>query len=269
MSRSFQILLLCLCLSATCYAEGAIDAATKIDLASRITGYVNEMNSLGENLSNLRPDQLQGVSRYARILDARWNGFYQGEVAFIAEDEELLGLVADYEQARAATLDSLNTRKVRIEKTTEFVKAEKVILSKAPNYRNLRDKAFKLSLTKQTAPLLEQMKAKEQLDFAEIEAAYRTAGEAASMNPKLKGRMNAVQEKYLEIKGCSDEIQGMEFVPFVDRIKNYVMSLAAVSIIMMFGVFISNYIKTAKTAKESAKKMEEVLHQNDQNIPTI
>ncbi len=242
---------------------------SKMELNTRIERYIEDMVSLGTHLNSLKSDQLKNVNRSVNVLDAQWNEFYLQNADIITSDEKLLERAEDYEQARNATLDSIGTRKDRIEKTAIFVKSEKLITESVEKYQSLKEKAVKLSLVKQSVPALDKLKAKEQLDFVDLQNAYQAAKEAAEVNPMLNSRMAYLQSRFIEIQNYSSKIQQLEFKPFIARIKDYVLSLAAVSIILMFGVFISNYIKTLKTAKESAKKMEEILHQNDNNIPSI
>lgn len=238
-------------------------------LGSQIEEYISEMKALGSNLGSTRPEQLKIASRSANVLDTKWTDFLQDAFESISEDDRLLELVVEYEQARDATLDSISIRKLRIEKTTDFVKAEKLIKSKRASYQEMEKNALALSLVKQSAPMLERLKAEEQISFMDVSAAFQTAREAAAINPVLKGRMAVLQSEFIDIRNSSSKIQEMEFKPFVERIKDYIMSLAAFAIIMMFLVFIGNYIKAAKTAKESARKMEELLHKNDGETPTI
>lgn len=242
---------------------------SKSELQSEMNSYIDQVVSIGANLSNARAEQLDVANRSIQIVDAKWMDFFQKSADYISADEELLNLSFDYEQARSAAQDSITVRKERLEKAVIFVKSENFIANKAAEYLELEKKATELSLTKYTAKELENLKAKETIEFMDITKAFTTAKDAADINPALKQRMTALQSRYIAIQNSSSKIQAMEFVPLVTRIKDYLLSLAAVAIIMMFFIFIGNYIKTLKTAKESAKQMEEILQKNDREIPTI
>lgn len=244
-------------------------ALSKTELRNEINKYIDEAKSLGSMLPSTRAEQLDMVSRSIQVMDTKWMDFFQKSADVISADEELLNLSMDYEQALTAAQDSITVRRDRIAKAKVFVKSENLIASKVVEYAELEKKARELSLSKLTAEQLGTLKAKEQIDFMEISDAYNAAVDAANVNPALKQRMAVLQSRYITLQNNSSKIQAMAYVPFVARIKDYLMSIAAVSIIMMFFIFIGNYIKTLKTAKESAKKMEEILQKNDREIPTI
>lgn len=254
----------------TVYGGGDLsDELTKVEISEQIGDFINEVETFGYTLSTAQPGQLKTMKRHASIMDARWNDFYSKAVDAISQDEMLLGMATDYEQMWMAAMDSLNLSITRMEKISVFLKDEKFVMSEVESYRKLESEAMKLSLVKQTAPQLEKLKASEQLEFAKIEEAFKEAAEAAAINPILSDRMKNLQDTFIEVKLSSDKIQQTEFKPFLDRIKDYLMSLAAVSIIAMFGIFLSNYVKTAKKAKEARKKMEEALDAGNQTTPTI
>ena len=269
MRKLFLALIFTVLPAALCAGQESKSDKALASIANRIEEYISEMVSIGSNLGNTRPEQLKIAGRSANVLDTKWTDFLQNEFETISSNDRLLELMAEYEQAREATMDSINIRKLRIEKTAVFAKAEKFIKSKRAAYQEMERKAFNLSLVKQSAPMLEKLKAEEQILFLDVSGNFQAAKEAATINPVLKGRMAAVQNEFIEIQNSSSKIQQMEFKPFITRIKDYIMSLAAVAIIMMFLVFIGNYIKAAKTARDSARKMEELLHKDDGQTPTI
>lgn len=242
---------------------------SKAEMSKEMSAYLDDMRTLGQNLDNASSNQLDAVERSLNILDAKWNGLFQSRYDTILEDNALLSIADDYESARTFVTGAVEKRRTQIEKAGQFNDAEELMTEQLEAYEKLREQAFKLSLVKQSAELLEQLKTKEQLGFADIMAAYQTAKDAASINPGLNERMEALQDTFIKVQRLSSEIQQMEFKPLVARAKDYLMSIAAVSIIMMFIVFIGNYVKTAKQARESAKKMAEMLHDKDEDIPQI
>lgn len=245
------------------------DELSKVEISEQIGSFINEVKTFSYTLSTAQSGQLKTMKRHASIMDARWNDFYSKAIDAISQDEMLLGMATDYEQLWMAAMDSLNLSITRMEKVSVYMKDEQFVMSRVEPYRKLGNEAMKLSLIKQTAPQLEKLKAREQLEFAKIEEAFNEASEAAAINPILSERMKKLQDTFIEVKLSSDKIQQTEFKPFLDRIKDYLMSLAAVSIIAMFGIFLSNYAKTAKKAKEARKKMEEALDAGNQTTPTI
>lgn len=245
------------------------DELTKMEVSENIGSFINEVKTFGYTLSTAQPGQLNTMRRHATIMDTRWNDFYSKSVDIISQDEKLLGMAADYEQLWLTALDSLNLCITRIEKASVFRKDEQFVQSKIAVYKKLESDAVKLSMVKQTAQQLEKLKAEEQLEFAKIESAFQEAEEAAEINPALSGRMAELRETFIKIQLSSTAIRQAEFKPFIERIKDYLMSLAAVSIIAMFAIFLSNYVKTAKKAREAQQKMKEALGDNNSITPSI
>jgi hypothetical protein len=60
----------------------------------------------------------------------------------------------------------------------------------------------------------------------------------------------------------------MEYKPFIQRIKDYLLGLAAVAILMMFVNLLSQKLKQLKAAREQAKKMKESM-MGQKEYPTI
>lgn len=245
------------------------DELVKIEVSEGIGNFINEVKTFSYTLSTAQPGQFKTMNRHASIMDTRWNDFYVKSVDIILQDEKLLEMAADYEQLWRAAMDSLNLCITRIEKASVFKKNEQFIQSKITAYKKFESDATKLSMVKQTAPQLEQLKVEEQLEFAKIKRAFQEAEEAIEINPALSERMKELRKTFINIQLCSTAIQQTEFKPFVAKIKDYLINLAAASIIAMFTIFLSNYIKTAKKAKEARKKMKEALGENNSITPTI
>lgn len=239
------------------------------ELEHRMKGFVSDVAMLGGNLENASKAQLDRTSRSLNLFDIKWNEYLQDNYDAIVADNDLIAIMDEFEATKTAVRNSIELRKAQIEKTELFIKSEQLVLSQVGQYSELKDKAFKLSLVKQGADTLEKLKAKEKLDFADIQNAYQTARQAAEINPRLKDRMDSMQGVFVEIQTMSDEIQKMEFKPFLTRIKDSLMSIAAVAVIMMFFVFLGTYIKSIKSAKESAKQMKQLLNKGENEPPVI
>lgn len=239
------------------------------EMEHRMNGFVSDVASLGDNLENASKAQLDRTSRSLSLFDVKWSEYLQNNYEAIVADNDLIAIMDEFEETKTAVRNSIELRKAQIEKTEQFIKSEQFVSSQLGQYRDLKDKAFKLSLVKQGADALEKLKAKEKLDFADIENAYQTAKDAAEINPRLKDRMDSLQGLFVEIQTISGEIQKMEFKPLMTRIKDYLMSIAAVSVIMMFLVFLGTYVKSIKSAKESAEQMKQLLNKGENEPPEI
>ena len=131
------------------------------------------------------------------------------------------------------------------------------------------DEAVEYSLLKQTATLLEKLKAKEELSYNDVTARYEDAKTISEEFPALKKRMEKVEEQYIEIKGFSEKIKAAEYKPFLQRIKDYLYSFAAVAMLLMFANMVQAKIQAFKQMRKSAKEYQELLKKNEEDIPSI
>ena len=116
---------------------------------------------------------------------------------------------------------------------------------------------------------MEKLKAKEQLLFSEVQAHYDKAKAATAVIPDLSARLRIVEEQYINIKSTSEKIQAMEYKPFIQRIKDYLLGLAAVAIIIMFMNAAASRFKAWKQMRESMKKYKDMMNGQSNNYPTI
>ena len=80
--------------------------------------------------------------------------------------------------------------------------------------------------------------------------------------------MKGMEKKFVQLQSVSAKIQEMEYKPFIQRIKDYLLGLAAVAILMMFVNLLSQKLKQLKAAREQAKKMKESM-MGQKEYPTI
>ena len=126
------------------------------------------------------------------------------------------------------------------------------------------------SLVQKLAPQLEKLKAEEQVHFERIQSSYDKSKSAADLIPQLNKRAATLNEKYFKIKALSEKIQAMEYKPFVQRIKDYLLEIACVSVILMFFTMLTAKLKAAKNAREMLKKQKQLLNRtNGSDYPTI
>ena len=67
----------------------------------------------------------------------------------------------------------------------------------------------------------------------------------------------------------SEKIQALEYKPLLERIKDYLYSLAAVAMILLFLNMVQAKIKALKQARENAKKLREMMNNEESDYPTI
>ena len=127
---------------------------------------------------------------------------------------------------------------------------------------------FRKEIAEARAEAQAKAKAEEQALFTDIQTYFDQAKGASEAFPGLKIRMKAMEKKFFELQSVSTKIQEMVYKPFIQRIKDYLLGLAAVAILLMFLNLLSAKIKTLKQAREQAKKMKEMMD-GQHNYPTI
>ena len=83
--------------------------------------------------------------------------------------------------------------------------------------------------------------------------------------------MKVLEEQFVVMKSVSEKVQALEYKPLFQRVKDYIMGLAAVSIILLFiSMMISKY-KAYKSKLDNLKKMNEMMNKQGKGTqyPTI
>lgn len=257
-----------------------------LDLQTRIQSFFDELNQLQNYY--LRPfkitreqrlsksymrslsDNVRSNEKKLKSIDLRWNILYQNEQATIANDEGLLTMVDDFNTIKSAVEDSIASRKNILQAINDFNAAEKFLADQDTVYKMLGKRGLQLSLSDKTAPQLETLKVKEQILFADIQSHYDKARYGAERFKVSQQEMDNIYNCYASLKNMSAKIQQMAYVPFFQRIKDYLIGIAAVAIIIMFVNMLINKINASRKIKENLKKYHDSLNQNGNNdIPSI
>ena len=238
--------------------------------ASNLQVRISEANVESGSYTRILNQKLQMLSDRLMSIDYRWNTFTQSEQVTIANDDHLMELMSQTELLKQAISDTIESQKQRCEAIKNFVDAERLIYSQDSVYKMLYKKAKNLSLVQKLAPQLDKLKAEEQVHFERIQSSYDKTKDIAELVPQLNKRAAALNEKYFKIKSLSEKIQAMEFKPLVQRIKDYLLEIACVSVILMFLTTLTAKLKAAKKAREMLKKQTEMLNRtNGSDYPTI
>lgn len=266
--------------------EEYLSEIKKIELQERIDVFLEELNDLQNSYT--RPfkisrdqrlssgymkrlsDDLKSNERKLKSIDLRWNIFYQTEQSEIAADDNLMNMLDDLNTIKSAVEDSIDSRRNIVQAVYDFNAAEKFLSDQDTIYKSLGRKAMELSMTSKTAPQLENLKVKEQIIFTDIQLHYDKAREGAKLFKVSRQDMENLDNKFAALKNKSAKIQEMAYVPFIQRIKDYILGVAAVAIIIMFVNMMVSKLKAAKKMRENLKNYQESLNKNNNNdIPTI
>jgi len=265
-------LLLSIGLEAQNYDGGSnqvIDEMLYVDIEGRLQIFIDDINHLHSDIAYDPLDSLASLQRQLNYLDGLWDTYYSVQQVDIASDEKLMGMTAQYLSVRQLVGDALSKQLDKKTKIEGFVKAERFIMQQDTIYSRFLSRSETLALTSKTAPLLEKLKAEEQLVFTDLQKHYDMARAAVEEEPALKARMQRLEDRFIDLKSKSKQIQETVYKPFIQRIKDWLLGLAAVAILLMFGSMLSARIQAVKQARAQAQKLKQMMRDNDSEYPTI
>lgn len=241
-----------------------------LETEGRMLHFYQELKDISAKLGQCKTtDELAEADKQVTTIDAKWNTYYQSRQIEIAEDDSLLQIVADYQLAKQNLLDSIASQKHIFDAHKDFAEAETFFQKQDSSYAQLYKTALELSLVQALTPELEKLKGKEQLLFAEAQGYYDTAKSLSEEFGELLPRFQPIEEKFIEMKNTSEKIQALEYKPWLERIKDYLYSLAAVAMILLFLNMVQAKLKALKQARENAKKLREMMNNDESDYPTI
>ena len=265
----------------------AEEKALKLEIESRLSQFSDDFQQLQMVGSmSLDPDAKLGINKnFVSVLEGRmntynqrynsldvmWTTYTQAQQMDIANDEDLMAMVANIEALKKSVKDTLDAKAGMVKAVSDFVKADQFIMSQVNVYKKLYKRAFKLSLLKKLAPQLEKAKAREQLVFEKLQASYNSAKAATELVPSLQPRMNVLDEQFVVMKSVSEKVQALEYKPLFQRVKDYIMGLAAVAIILLFVSMMLTKYKAYKDKVANLKKVNEMMNKQgkDNQYPMI
>ncbi len=243
-------------------------AADTLHIRERLLDFISSAQEISTTPAESMQD-IKDVERKLSLLNNKWEAYYSAKQANIGDNEALTDLVSEYQQMCKDTQDSLSNLKNALQMMANFNKADKFIEQQLVVYQDFSKRATEYSLAPAFASKLEDLKAKEQVAFADIEKNYQLAQAAAAQNPAYAKRMTQITNHYVELKKLSDKVRTAEYKPLFSRIKNYLFGLAAVTVVLMFANMMQTKYKTYKEMKKHAKIMEKMRRETDNEYPTI
>ena len=265
----------------------AEEKVLKLEIESRLSQFSDDFQQLQMVGSmSLDPDAKLGINKnFVSVLEGRmntynqrynsldvmWTTYTQAQQMDIANDEDLMAMVANIEALKKSVKDTLDAKAGMVKAVSDFVQADQFIMSQVNVYKKLYKRAFKLSLLQKLAPQLEKAKAREQLVFEKLQASYNSAKAATELVPSLQPRMNVLDEQFVVMKSVSEKVQALEYKPLFQRVKDYIMGLAAVAIILLFISMMITKYKAYKDKVANLKKVNEIMNKQgkDTQYPMI
>lgn len=238
--------------------------------ASNLKIRITDTNLESGTYTRIFKDKVNMMSQRLKNIQFRWDAFTQSEQIEIAESETLMEEMARIQLLKQAVTDTIESQKNRCQAIEDFIAAYHFILAQDSIYSKLYKKAQTLSLIQKTAPQLEKTKAEEQSVFGKIQEHFDKSKAAAKMIPELQQQSLDLDEQYYKLKALSEKIQAMEYKPFIQRIKDYLIGLACVSVIIILINNVMTKLKAAKKARELMKQQKAMMNKASGNdYPTI
>ena len=211
----------------------------------------------------------QRLNHRMQSLNVKWDAFNASYLGFISENDTLMELMAKAQLLKQSLSDTITAQQTKCQAIRDFLAAEQIVLSQDSMYNRIYKQAFRLSFVQKLTPQLEKLKAKEQAHFTPIQEAYDKAKAAAATVPQLKERAELLSESFFTIKSRSEKIQQMQYMPLMQRFKDYLIGFACFAVIFMLFNNLTTKWQAAKQKKEAIKKQAEMLRKQQNDYPTI
>lgn len=212
--------------------------------------------------------KVQSTDRRLKAFNVRWEAFNAANQAFISDHEDLMDKMTTMQLRLQAANDTLAMQQQRCAAIKDFVAAEEYILAQDSVYEARYKQAFAMSFVQKLTPQLEKLKATNQAQFEALQEQYDKTKAASELVPQLQDRADIVNECFYTIKAKSDKIQEMKYMPLLERVKEYLTSLAYVAVILILINMLTAKYKAAKQAKEALEKQAKLIKKENQ-YPTI
>ncbi|MDO4755512.1 MAG: hypothetical protein Q4A54_04145, partial [Parabacteroides sp.] len=240
-----------------------------LEIEQRLYLFIDELDELNHRVSRLNREQLKNADKSLLLIDKKWGVYTQAFQGVIATNEHLMDIIGIYQENKQLVADSIQIRTRALDNLDTFLKAEKYIHGQEKNYNEMYELSKKYALLEKQAPLLEKLKVKEQLIFTDLSQYYESAKGISQSANALRGRMNKIEDQYIYLKSLSEKIQAAEYKPFLERIKDYLYSLAAVAILLMFVNMVTAKIQAYKQLKKSAEEYKKMIAGDEEEYPSI
>ena len=192
----------------------------------------------------------------------RWTTFIQAMQIDIADNEELMDQMTKVNLVKQEVSDTINSIKLKCQALTDFVDARQLIMNQDSTYKKLYKAALKYSLAAKLATKLEKVKATEQNLSGKIQT--------RELLPMLNKHMGAIDDKYANLQVISKKIQEMEYKPFIQRIKDYLIEMACVAILLLLMHLAVAKLQAARKVRKSMAQYQNMLNKNGVgDYPTI
>jgi len=255
--------------------QNSADSEVQVDIKQlekihrNLDDYISKVNNYRSSIQFMTERRLKNLEEELVYLQEKWNAYTQQNMDLISNEAiDNLSLLGEFPTVIEEIKAAITTQRAQIAVLANLEKLKEGFPEYERTFAELYDKAEKLSMVKQGAKQLEQVKAETQLKFDELTQLFQSVKQAIPEGDVSSSqKLEPIEANYIEISATVNSIQAMKFVPFIERIKNYMISIGVIAIVIMLFNMILTKIKAAKAVKESMEKMRQMTQNND--FPTI
>lgn len=231
-------------------------------------GYIGQVAEIQDRIPTTRRDGIADLQNMMLSIDVQWQAYTQIIQVEITESPTLMELLSEYKVVYSATNDSITAHQQRLDAADTYDQSLAFLTECKKEYDMMVSEAHKFALVPQTASQLAEVKAREALLFAQVTEHYQKALAASQQSEDVKQKMPTLQQTFIDINKQSETIKSAAYKPWIERIKDYVLTFAGVAIILIFFNFVITKIKAVKQARDMAKKYGDMLNSGN-DYPTI
>lgn len=243
--------------------------ANSLAIEWRMTNDLNDLRSLMSEIRLASQRRLNTFTNQLARMKVKTDVYCQAQQEYIAMDDSLMNLMATYYEVWQMADDSVRNQQIRLQAQVTYEQSERFILRQDTALQRYQEQAKLYSKSSHTANQLEAVKGQELLLWNDIESRFSAAREAVETNTTLKKKLEKLETVYLRQKALSNEIQSIEYKSPLERAKDYLLSIAAIGIILMFLNVVVSKIQVYKQVRKNAKKMKEMMRNTNGDYPQI
>lgn len=241
-----------------------------IEVVGIIQNFMDETDLVLSHITEANKEDAVLCKQQFYKLNLKWTKYYFSIENLALEYDEVLNLVVQLDDKIKELEELINKRFLFFKQEETFRKEQIELHNYLKEYEDMEKTALALSLTKEGEDKLKKLKAKEEILFGDVSSKFMNMKSILNEYPEIEdAKENEMEQLYANISVKSQTIRSAEYKPFVERIKVYLYSLAAVSLILMFVNMIQTKISAAKALKENAKVLENLQKRNSNEYPTI
>lgn len=249
--------------------EDQAQVVDKVAIMDKLTAFYLELQELTAKLSFVEGvDSLSMIDKQRKHVEFRWDKYYAENNEVISENDVLISEIIEWQVLMERLVDTMSYKRGLSDARVEFARVEVQFGEQDALYDDRLKQAQSFALVKSLADKLEQLKSDEQVIMERVNNDYQSLKQLGEQYLELRERVDALEGVYVKIRQRSELIQQQEFKPWLVRMKDYLLSIAAVAMILMFLNMAHAKYKQIKAESKRLKEMKKMMG-GDKQYPTI